>query len=74
MTLTPLEGFLAAMADSQFSWLFYLIAVFQTSVAACHLIKGFRNRRISTVLMVISSLIVPALLIIGFYYATRPVA
>ncbi|MCK9193755.1 MAG: hypothetical protein M0P19_07760 [Nevskia sp.] len=74
MSLTPFEGFLAAMADSQFSWVFYLIAFFQTSITACHLIKIFRNNRIANILMVISSLIIPVLLIVGFYYATRSVA
>lgn len=74
MNLTPLQGFLAAMADSQFSWIFYLIALFQVSIAAIHLTKRFRSSRIATPAIIVSSLMVPALLIIGFYYATRAVA
>lgn len=70
-----LKAFLAAMATTEDgSWLLYVVAFFQISVAACHLNKCFRNKRIATILVVISSLLVPALLIAGFYYATRPVA
>jgi cell division protein FtsX len=74
MKLTPLEGYLAAMSDSQFSWIFYLIAFFQVSVAVMHLTKKFRSSKILTIVTIASLLIFPALLIIGFYFATRPVA
>jgi hypothetical protein len=74
MNLTPLEGFLAVVADSQFSWLFYLIAFFQVSVAVCCLKKSFRNSRVAIILIIISSLLIPALLVVGFYYAIQPVA
>lgn len=74
-TQEVLKAFLAAMATTEDgSWILYVVAVFQISAATCHLSKGFRNKRISTILVVVSSLLVPALLIAGFYYATRPVA
>ena len=74
MSLTPLEGFLAALADSEFSWVFYLIALLQAGVAVRYAITGIRQRRLSTVPAILSSLALPILLAAGFYFATRPVA
>ena len=53
---------------------FYVVALFQVSVAVLHLEKRFRLRTISTILLVVSALLVPLLLIAGFYFAMRPVA
>ena len=70
-----LKTFLSVMATTEdVAWLFYVVALFQISVAACHLNKNFRNKRILTILMTISALLLPVLLIVGFYYAMRPVA
>jgi hypothetical protein len=74
MNLTPFEGFLAALADSEFSWIFYLIAVLQTGAAAYYLIAGVRRKRLSAVPAILSSLVLPIMLVAGFYFATRPVA
>lgn len=70
-----LKAFLATMATTEdASWIFYVVASFQISVAALHLKKGFRHQRISAILLVVSALLIPLLLIAGFYCAMRPVA
>ncbi|WP_146744549.1 hypothetical protein [Herbaspirillum rubrisubalbicans] len=70
-----LKAFLATMATTEdASWVLYVIAFLQISVAAFHLKTGLRHQPISTILLVVSSLLVPLLLIVGFYYAMQPVA
>lgn len=73
MNLTPFEGFLAAMADSQFSGIFYAVAIFQIAVLAAGLSERARRHPMLAVLIVISQLILPVLLAFGVYYATRPI-
>ncbi|WP_413459848.1 hypothetical protein [Herbaspirillum huttiense] len=70
-----LKAFLATMATTEdASWILYVVALFQVSVAVLHLEKRFHHRTISTILLVVSALLVPLLLIAGFYIAMRPVA
>ncbi len=70
-----MKSLLSAMADTEdVSWVFYAIAFFQLSVAACHLSKYFRGKKILTILIIISSLIIPTLLVAGFYFSTKPIA
>jgi hypothetical protein len=72
-TLSSLETFLAYMAGSPFSWIFYLVAVFQCLIAAlCVKKAGFRDRSISIPVIVASLLILPASLAVGFHYAAQP--
>ena len=72
-TLSSLEAFLVQMADSPFSWIFYLAAFFQCLVTALYVKKaGFRDRGISIPVIVASLLILPASLTIGFHYAIQP--
>jgi len=62
-----LKTFLATMATTEdASWIFYVVALFQVSVAVLHLEKRFRLRTISTILLLVSALPVPLLLIAGF--------
>lgn len=74
MNLTPFQGFLAAMADSQFSGIFYIAAAFQMTLLIAGFFKGVRRHSMLVTLVAISQLILPVLLAFGFYYATRPVA
>ena len=72
-TLSSIEIFLVQMAGSPFSWIFYLVAVFQCLIAALYVKKaGFRDRSISIPVIVASLLILPASLTIGFHYAIQP--
>lgn len=74
MNLTPFQGLLAAMADSQFSGPFYVAAMFQIALLIACFSKRVRSHAMFAVLVAISQLILPALLVLGFYYVTRPVA
>lgn len=72
--MTLFQGFLAAMADSQFSGIFYFAAVFQMTLLIAGFFKRARRHSLLVALVAISQLILPVLLALGFYYATRPVA
>jgi hypothetical protein len=74
MSLTPFEGFLAAMADSPFSWIFYLVALLQGGVAAYYAIAAVRRKKSPAAPAILSSLVLPIMLIAGVYFAARPVA
>lgn len=73
MNLTPFQGFLAAMADSQFSAIFYVVAIFQIALLVAGFSERARRHPMLAMLVVISQLILPTLLAFGVYYATRPI-
>jgi hypothetical protein len=74
MNLTPFQGFLAALADSGFSAAFYLAAGYQLVVLGLGCFAGVRRTRWYALTAGLSHLLLPAFLLVGLYYATRPVA
>lgn len=70
----PLIGFLAAMADSDFSAPFYIAGFFQLTLFLLGMFKKFANRIWYKVSIGIALLILPAMLLVGFYFAIQPVA
>jgi hypothetical protein len=74
MNLTHFQAFLAVMADSDFSWVFYLLALLQIFVAAWVGVKQFCGHKVLTCITVVSLLLFPMLLLLGMYYACQPIA
>lgn len=74
MILTPLEGFLAAMADSDFSIPFYVASLFQVTIFFLGISKTIRCKFWFRVLAGIALLVFPILLALGAYFAMIPVA
>ncbi|MFS2017038.1 hypothetical protein ACL58G_15210 [Massilia sp. GER05] len=74
MNLTLFQGFLAALADSSFSAAFYLAAGYQLIVLGVGCFPEGRRARWYALAAAVSHLLLPMLLLVGFYYATRPVA
>jgi hypothetical protein len=74
MNLTPFQGFLAALADSEFSALFYTAAVFQLVVLALGFVPRVRTSKAYATATALSHVLLTAFLVAGFYFATRPVA
>jgi len=74
MNLTPFEGFLAALADSEFSALFYIAAVFQLGVLALGFVPRVRASKAYAAAEALSHVLLTAFLAAGFYFATRSVA
>lgn len=70
-----LKAFLSVMATTEdASWVLYVAATFQIALLIAGLSKRARRHSILVVLVAISQLILPVLLAVGFYYATKPVA
>ena len=74
MMLTPLEGFLAAMADSDLSTPFYVAGLFQMTLLFLGVSKTISSQSWYRVLVGIALLILPVLLAVGVYFAMQPVA
>jgi hypothetical protein len=74
MSLTSFQGFLAALADSSFSAAFYIAAAYQLGVLVLGCFPSVRRARGYAVAAAVSHLLLPAFLLAGWYYATRPVA
>ena len=69
-----IKTILSVMATTEdFSWILYVAALFQSSIAVCILFRRFRNQRFSVPLIVVSLLILPTLLGIGIHYTTQPI-
>lgn len=74
MNLTAFQGFLAALADSEFSALFYIAALYQLGILALGFVPRVRASGAYTAAAAVSHLLLTAFLAVGFYFATRPVA
>lgn len=74
MNLTPFQGFLAALADSDFSAIFYIAALYQLVVLALGCVARFRATSAYAVAAGMSHLLLALFIAAGFYFATRPVA
>jgi hypothetical protein len=74
MNLTPFQGFLAALADSSFSAAFYLAAGYQLVVLGLGCFRGVRLTKWYALAAGVSHLVLSMFLLVGFYYATRPIA
>lgn len=74
MNLTHFQGFLAALADSSVSAVFYLAAGYQLIVLGLGFFRGARQARWYSLAAGVSHLVLPMFLLVGFYYAIRPVA
>jgi hypothetical protein len=74
MNLTSFQGFLAALADSSFSATFYLAAGYQLVVLGLGYFRGVRLTSWYALAAGVSHLLLCMFLLVGFYYATRPVA
>lgn len=74
MNLTPFQGFLAALADSEFSALFYIAALYQLVVLGLGLVPRIRDTAAYSAAAGVSHLLLTLFLVAGFYFATRPVA
>lgn len=72
--LTPFEGFLAAMADSDLSAPFYVTSLFQMTLLFLGVSKTISSQSWYRVLVGIALLILPTLLVFGIYFAMLPVA
>ena len=73
MTLTPFQGLLAALADGSVSVLLYPVAGFQLAVLGLGCFASVRRTRWYALAAAVSHLLLAALLLAGFYFATRPV-
>lgn len=71
MNLSLFQGFLAALADSPVSAVFYLAAAYQLGVLALGCFPGVRRARRYGVAAAVSHLLLSLFLLAGFYYATR---
>lgn len=74
MNLTPFQGFLAALADSEFSALFYVAALYQVVVFGLGFVPRIKRTRAYAAAAGVSHLLLTLFLVAGFYFATRPVA
>lgn len=74
MNLTPFQGFLAALADSDVSAPFYFVALYQLVVLALAFVPRIRATPAYALAAGISHALLAMCLAAGFYYATRPVA
>ena len=74
MNLTPLQGFLAALADSGVSAPFYAAAAYQLAILALGCSARVRATRGYAFAAGVSHVLLAGFLATGFYYATRPVA
>lgn len=74
MNLSPFQGFLAALADSEFSALFYIAALYQLVVLALGFVARVRATAAYSLAAAVSHMLLTAFLVAGFYFATRPVA
>lgn len=74
MNPTSFQGFLAALADSSFSAAFYLAAGYQLAVLVLGCFRHVRRTRWYALVAGVSHLLLSMFLLVGFYYAARPVA
>lgn len=74
MNLTPFQGFLAALADSDVSAAFYIAALYQLVILALGFSPRIRATRAYAAGAGVSHMLLALFLVAGFYFATRPVA
>jgi hypothetical protein len=74
MNLAPLPGYLAALADSDISAVFYIAALYQLMVLGLGLVHRVKRTTWYAAMAAVSHLLLTAFLVIGFYYATRSAA
>ena len=72
--LTPFEGLLAVMADSDFPAPFYFAALFQVTLLILGISKTIGSQFWYRALVGSALMILPALLAIGVYFAMQPPA
>jgi hypothetical protein len=74
VSLTPFQGFLAALADSDFSAVFYIAASYQLLVAGLGCFARVRVKKWYLIVAGVSHLLLPIFLVMGVYHATQPPA
>ena len=74
MMLTPWQGLLAAMADSDFSYPFYILSAFQLVLLGIGMSQSMRATLWYRFLIGMALLALPALLGAGYYFSVQPVA
>lgn len=72
--LTPFQGFLAALADSDFSAPFYLIAMYQLVILVLNFKASIRNSISYRIALVMALAALSAVLALGVFFAMRPPA